>query len=637
MSELGLFLTSVAVLASTPLVIASLRGSFRAVLLYAYLSVMVVLGGMLGPVYLLHLGGDVQVWSGQVFYGAFVYTTILTTIVGRDLQVVRKIIAVVVVVGLVAVIGLELTHAGLTTTGVTNPYGAPPELFAASATQQVTSALLSILELVLLLSVLEWTKARLGSTAMVPVYPLAFVAILVIDGIFFPALVLRPDTGLADIVAAGVETKLALAAAYSVPLMAFVLLNRRTLKLYETQQLGLRYLADLSRDPLLVQLDEQRTQLVTTTATAAGILDAATSTVLVTTDPELVITRFNAGAERILDRDGAEVIGQRLDLLVSADEVAQQAAALGVVDDLRVVGSTQASLGRPHDWRLRRADGVEVVLSLNITRIVTDGQLVGYLFAGEDVTARILAENALLGALNHEQQSKALLLEADQVKQQLVSTVSHELRTPIASIRGYVELLIDGDFGELKPEQAAAIERVMRNSERLGRLVSDLLILERSEAGTAIRRRQPVDVCGVIRDCLDLLHEQTQDHRLELDLPDEPVLATGDADSIQRVVLNLVDNAVKFTPVSGTVHLRVRSLDHGARIDVVDTGIGIRPEDREQLFSRFYRAPDAVAMEAQGTGLGLAIVQAIVREHQGNVQVESEPGRGSTFTVELPV
>lgn len=642
MTSSALLLLSVALLAGVPLVIASIRSQFQSVLLYGHISAMLVLGGIFGPIYTLQIAGA-QILAGQMFYGSFILTTLLTTILGRDLGVIRRIVVMVIVVDLLAVLVLALGHAALTTPGVANPLGVPAELFDASRVQQLSGAALSVAELLALLAVLEWCKSRLGTSAMIPVYPLAYVAILAFDGLLFPLLVLRPDTGLVDIMVAGVEAKLILAALYAVPLLVFVVSQRRTLQLYETRQLDLRHLLFLDRDPLLAQLDAQRSQLVSTTqdavranAISSRLLDAATNTVLISTDPHLMITQFNTGAERILGRAANDMLHRPLQDLVTDDEVARLAEAMRQPRSLPVLVAVQADSARSRDWEFAMPDGDTLAISLNITGILSGDEVVGYLLVGEDVTHRLRAEEAIRAALDNEHASRVRLQEADRVKQQLVSTVSHELRTPIASVRGNLELLSAGDFGDLTPEQSNAISRALRNTSRLERMVRDLLTLERAEGGQLVGERRPLDLRDVVEDCVDLLREQATDHVLRLELPESPVRTTGDADALQRVVVNLVDNAVKFTPRQGGIVVRLCEQGSTARLEVADTGMGIDADDQDKIFGRFFRTSAAVSMQAQGTGLGLSIVNAIVAEHGGRIAVASAVGSGTTITVDLP-
>jgi signal transduction histidine kinase len=316
-------------------------------------------------------------------------------------------------------------------------------------------------------------------------------------------------------------------------------------------------------------------------------------------------------------------------------EVARHAAVLGVPARLPDVVAAQVRARVPRDWCFA-VEGDELVLSLNITAIESERAVEGYLFAGEDVTSRLRAAQAVRIALDNEQASLARLREADRVKQHLVSTVSHELRTPIASIRGYLELLADGDFGDLSPAQCGAVDRALRGTGRLERLVSDLLVLERADGGPVMGDDTVVDLREVVFSCAEELRPRTCGQSLELDVPPTPVTTAGDPDALRRIVLNLVENAVKFTPGGGEIVVRLRDLQPGARIEVADTGIGIAPEEHPLVFTKFYRTADARAMEAQGTGLGLSIVETLVRGHRGDVRIDSDRHRGTTVTIDLP-
>jgi signal transduction histidine kinase len=291
-------------------------------------------------------------------------------------------------------------------------------------------------------------------------------------------------------------------------------------------------------------------------------------------------------------------------------------------------------------------DGTRKMTSLTLsTTRDADGRVTGFIATGEDVTERLRAQRALVAALDLEHASVVRLEEVDQVKQELVSNVSHELRTPITSISGYAELLRDGSLGDLTLEQQDAVRRISRNTGRLRLLVEDLLTLSRAESsenGGRDLRTGRVDLREVVEESLDLLAEtlRGRDLRIEPELPANAVLVPGDADALERVVTNLLTNAVKFTPDGGHVRLALsREGSQGApgvTLCVTDSGFGIAPEDQEHLFTRFFRARGATDRAIQGTGLGLSIVHSIVTQHGGTVAVESTPGVGTTMTVRLP-
>jgi signal transduction histidine kinase len=227
------------------------------------------------------------------------------------------------------------------------------------------------------------------------------------------------------------------------------------------------------------------------------------------------------------------------------------------------------------------------------------------------------------------------LVEIDRLKDEFVSSISHELRTPLTSIAGYVELLIEEEEDSQKQGHLAIVGR---NSERLLALVTDLLFAARLQYGRLELERSPVDLRSLVTQCVDSARPRAQAARvqLELEVEEVPEIA-GEPAKLAQLLDNLVSNAIKFTPRDGHVSVRLTAHDGMIRIEVSDTGIGISDTDRERLFERFFRTQSALEREIQGTGLGLYISKAIVEAHEGRIGVDSAPGQGTTFVVELPV
>jgi signal transduction histidine kinase len=227
------------------------------------------------------------------------------------------------------------------------------------------------------------------------------------------------------------------------------------------------------------------------------------------------------------------------------------------------------------------------------------------------------------------------LLEIDRLKDEFVSSISHELRTPLTSIAGYVELLQEE---EENPEKLDHLAIVGRNSERLLALVSDLLFAARLQYGRLELERSPVDLRKVVLQCIDSARPRAQAASVELDVEVEDVPSImGEPAKLAQLLDNLVSNAIKFTPRDGHVSVRLTGHPELIRIEVSDTGIGIPDRERNRLFERFFRAQSALEQQIQGTGLGLYISKAIVDAHGGRIGVDSAPGKGTTFVVELPV
>ncbi len=230
------------------------------------------------------------------------------------------------------------------------------------------------------------------------------------------------------------------------------------------------------------------------------------------------------------------------------------------------------------------------------------------------------------------------LQELDRLKDTLIATVSHELRTPLTSIRGYAELLLEREVGELTPEQEKFLRVIDRNTGRLLRVVGDLLFLARLEEGKLTLEVAPLDLGDVVRECLASAEPNADGKGIELRLDDEelpPIV--GDRIRLAQVFDNLLSNAVKFTPDGGRVDVRLRGGAGAVLAEVADTGIGIPPSERDKVFDRFFRTDGAVKEAIQGTGLGLAITKAIAEAHGGTIFVADRNGEGTTFRVELPL
>jgi signal transduction histidine kinase len=226
------------------------------------------------------------------------------------------------------------------------------------------------------------------------------------------------------------------------------------------------------------------------------------------------------------------------------------------------------------------------------------------------------------------------LVEIDRLKDEFVSSISHELRTPLTSIAGYVELLLEEETDEDKRGYLGTVER---NADRLLSLVADLLFAARLQYGRLELDRSSVDLRTLVLQAVDSARPRARaasvDVRAEtVDVPPIP----GEPAKLAQLLDNLVSNAIKFTPRDGRVDVRLSMNGELIRIEVSDTGIGIPDAERERLFQRFFRAQSALERQIQGTGLGLYISKAIVEAHGGRIGVNSEPGQGTTFVVELP-
>ena len=228
--------------------------------------------------------------------------------------------------------------------------------------------------------------------------------------------------------------------------------------------------------------------------------------------------------------------------------------------------------------------------------------------------------------------------ELDRLKDEFVATVSHELRTPLTSMMGFLEMIREGEAGELTDEQKRFLAIVYRSSERLQRLVGDLLFVARLDANGLQLHFDDVAVSDVLHDCVEATSAlaRSREIALEAELTEVPPV-WADRERLVQLVSNLLSNAIKFTPAGGTVTARTYADGGDAVIEVADTGIGIPKAEQDRLFQRFFRSSTATEQAIPGTGLGLVISKAIAEAHGGTIDVRSDTGQGTCFTVRLPL
>lgn len=230
------------------------------------------------------------------------------------------------------------------------------------------------------------------------------------------------------------------------------------------------------------------------------------------------------------------------------------------------------------------------------------------------------------------------LKKLEEIRKDFVANVSHELRTPISSIKGYAETLLDGKVPDADTVKEF-INIIHQNSDRLASLINDLLDLSGIESGKMKMDFSALDIGPIIGRSVDILDKAAKDRsiKVRLDIPPDLPKVLGDQRRLTQVFLNLLDNAVKYTQEGGAVTIAAASTSKGVEVSVSDTGIGIPEKDLPRIFERFYRVDKARSREMGGTGLGLSIVKHIVQAHGGQVWVHSVPGRGSTFSLNLPI
>jgi len=231
----------------------------------------------------------------------------------------------------------------------------------------------------------------------------------------------------------------------------------------------------------------------------------------------------------------------------------------------------------------------------------------------------------------HEQ-----LQALDRLKSDFLSTVSHELRTPLTAIKGYVQLMRDGQAGSLTPLQVECLNVITENTERVIRRVNDILFLQ--ESSVTLPSRAPVFLPEIALLMIDTLRERAADAGLEIqaDFSADVPKVIGDYEALKLLFLHLLDNAIKFSPHGGRIAVRIEDREQDVYVQVIDRGIGIAPEYHDRIFEGFFQVDSSTTRSYGGVGLGLAISRRIVEAHGGTIGVRSALGHGSTFFFTIP-
>jgi len=360
---------------------------------------------------------------------------------------------------------------------------------------------------------------------------------------------------------------------------------------------------ELNREELSVALAARRES----EARMAAVMDAVAEGI-VTFDAAGHVLSANPAAERAFGIGPRGLPGTRIEERLSDVGWDEIAPLLGLA------GAGPSLLGRRRRVEGRRADGSVFPLELVITGTVVDGEPL-FIAIGWDVTER---------------------QEVERLKDEFISVVGHELRTPLTSIRGSLGLLEGGVAGELPAEAAEMVGIARSNTDRLVRLVTDILDIERIEAGGAALERRPVETGELLDSARRVLQAVADGADVGLRVEAGAGTVLADPDRIVQALTNLVGNAIKFSPAGTEVTLSASRDGEEVRFTVRDQGRGIPKDNLEAIFERFRQVDASDRREKGGTGLGLAIARAIVAEHGGRIWAESEPGAGAAFHFTLP-
>jgi signal transduction histidine kinase len=292
----------------------------------------------------------------------------------------------------------------------------------------------------------------------------------------------------------------------------------------------------------------------------------------------------------------------------------------------------------PHQFTFYTLDSV-----LQLAPFIATGLIIALITAQrERARLQTLAtEQELASYAEDLEATNEQLKEANEMKDRFLSIASHELKTPITTIRGQAQLAMRRIAKQRNPppeleSMRTTLEKIDNQSGRLTALIDELLDVSQIRAGKLELHKKDYDIVDICREVIEDEHLLT-DRRITLEAPSTPLIANVDRDRIVQVLVNLISNAVKYSSEETTVQVTVFRNDDKVVIQVRDQGKGIAREQQKHIFEMFYRTPDAQSSSKRGLGLGLAITKDIVERHNGRISFESEPGKGSTFVVELPL
>ena len=348
-----------------------------------------------------------------------------------------------------------------------------------------------------------------------------------------------------------------------------------------------------------------------------AILDGATDVAIVATNARGVITRFSRGAELLLGYAASDVVQKHtLFLFHDPSEVAAATRESGVVSPGELLAAIAADKGK--EWTYVRKDGQRRTVLVSVGALeAPDGTIDGYVTTAHDISER---------------------KEVERLKGEFLSIVSHELRTPLTSIRGALGLLASGRIPPGGEAARSMMDVAVSSTDRLVRLINDILDMERIESGSIPMVCAPVEAGDVTNLAVDPLRPLAAAAGVALHVAVPAGLTLlADADRVIQTLTNLIGNAVKFSPAGTTVTVSAKREDGRAVFGVADQGRGIPAEKLESIFNRFSQVDASDAREKGGTGLGLTIARSIVRQHGGRIWVESVVDHGSTFFFSIPL
>lgn len=322
-----------------------------------------------------------------------------------------------------------------------------------------------------------------------------------------------------------------------------------------------------------------------------------------------------------------------------ADKALQQAASLhhiqlvlplgmeGECVGMLLFGRRKKRYGR-RDLRLLEVVSGELVVALKNALVMAEVSKLN-----ESLQQKIIDATRELRISNQQ------LQRLDAAKDEFISMASHQLRTPLTSIKGYLDMMLEGDLGPINATQRTVLKEAFGSSERMVQLIGDFLSVSRLQTGKFVVNRQPTDVAKLVKDEISFLTTMSRQRQLKVSADIDTTLPQVfvDAEKLRQVIMNMIENALYYSKPRTTIHVRLASQDDSIIFTVKDTGIGVPADEQANLFSKFFRGSNARRKRPDGTGIGLFLARKVILAHEGTIIFESKEGKGSTFGFRLPM
>ncbi|MDJ0754450.1 MAG: ATP-binding protein [Ardenticatenaceae bacterium] len=616
MDLLWILLAQSIVYAIFPFLFTTLPYYLRSTAFYIYISIVLVLGGFLGSLYSFPITDSITISGGNLAYSVFMMTIILLVMVENNLDVIRNVIRLVVVVNGFVLLMFPTFSWALANPLVDNPFNTAPTLFSVSIGFVILGGILIIVELLAFLFIFERVKRYIKNiTVLTFFYSFFYVITLALDGLLFPLIAFNSNPELVQIIAGNVSGKIVTAAIFTIPIIAFLFVYRGRFVEFVETPLIFSDLLKRSRQALEVALQESEKRyqlLVDTSPMAIAIYQKGTIAFANKTTSELLgLTHVN------------QILGQPISSFFPNDDARLERLLKGEKDLYPV----EESITRP--------DGTQIPVEIDAVPFVYEGEPAVQIIA-RDIQERKLAEAA-------EKQTLLLQIELEkerelrELKSRFVSMVVHDFRNPVTAIQLSAELIPRHIARENDERVSEILNTITATTNQLNELIDYVLEIGRLEKVRETFAPQTQDIVDFCRYIFSVYEEQSEGskHTLSFETEVEAQDLSFDSQMLERALGNLFSNARKYSPDGGLIKMRLSKSADAFQIQLSDEGIGIAEEEIKNIFNFFHRAENA--LEIQGTGLGLTIVKQIVAVHEGNITCQSKIYEGTTFTISLPL